>query len=198
MTSRLAWLAIGVMLWPRSAEAHLVSTGLGPLYDGISHVLVSPDDLLPVLALGLLAGLNGAAAGRRALFALPAAWLIGGSAGVILDSAWLPASIAAASCLVLGLLSALDRRLSPALVTALAISVGLLHGFLNGVAIGEDQREALGLIGIASATFVLVALTAAPVTCIRVAWARVACRVAGSWIAAVGLLMVGWSIRSAG
>jgi hydrogenase/urease accessory protein HupE len=54
--------------WPVPAEAHLVTTGLGPVYDGISHVLLSPDDLLPVLVLGLLAGLNGPVAGRRALF----------------------------------------------------------------------------------------------------------------------------------
>jgi len=34
-----------------AAEAHLVTTGLGPIYDGISHVLMSPDDLVPILAM---------------------------------------------------------------------------------------------------------------------------------------------------
>jgi hydrogenase/urease accessory protein HupE len=42
----------------RTAQAHLVTTGLGPVYDGISHFLLSPDDLIPVLALALLAGLR--------------------------------------------------------------------------------------------------------------------------------------------
>ena len=58
-------LAIGgavfaaAVLWPSPAEAHLVTTGLGPVYDGISHVLMSPDDLVPILAMALLFGLNG-------------------------------------------------------------------------------------------------------------------------------------------
>ena len=33
------------------AEAHLVTTGLGPVYDGIAHVLLTPEDLVPVVAL---------------------------------------------------------------------------------------------------------------------------------------------------
>ena len=71
------------VLWPAPAEAHLVTTGLGPIYDGISHVLMSPDDLVPILAMAFLAGLNGPAAGRRTLFALTAAWLVGGVGGVL-------------------------------------------------------------------------------------------------------------------
>jgi hypothetical protein len=43
--------------------------------------------------------------------------------------------------------------------------------------------------------FVLVALTAALVVQLRAHWARIAVRVAGSWIAASGLLMLGWAVR---
>jgi hypothetical protein len=43
--------------------------------------------------------------------------------------------------------------------------------------------------------FVLVALGAALVVSLRAAWARIAVRAAGSWMAAVGLLMVGWALR---
>jgi hypothetical protein len=32
----------------------------------------------------------------------------------------------------------------------------------------------------------------------RVRWVRVAVRVAGSWIAAIGLLMLGWAMRVPG
>ena len=48
-----------LLLWPWHAEAHLVTTGLGPVYDGIGHLLVTPEDLLPVLALALCARLAG-------------------------------------------------------------------------------------------------------------------------------------------
>ena len=52
---------------PSVAEAHLVNTGLGPVFDGIGHVLVSPEDLIPVIAISLLAGLRGTAWGRKQL-----------------------------------------------------------------------------------------------------------------------------------
>jgi hydrogenase/urease accessory protein HupE len=66
--------AIAVLCWPSSAAAHLVSTGMGPVYDGIGHPLLTPEDLVAVLALALSAGLRGAAAGRRTMFLMPLAW----------------------------------------------------------------------------------------------------------------------------
>ena len=33
---------------------------MGPIYDGLMHFLMSPEDLVPALALALLAGLRGA------------------------------------------------------------------------------------------------------------------------------------------
>ena len=73
---------LGLALWPSGAEAHLVTTGLGPVYDGLLHFALTPEDLVPALALALLAGLRGATHGRRALFVLPAAWLGGGVLGL--------------------------------------------------------------------------------------------------------------------
>jgi urease accessory protein len=189
-------VAATVVSWPAAAEAHLVTTGLGPVYDGISHVLLSPDDLLPVLVMGLLAGLNGPKAGRRVLFTLTLAWLTGGLAGFVAGPPSVPVGVTAMSFLALGGLTAADRRLPPSVVTAIALVVGLLHGWLNGAAIAEAQRQPLGLVGIASAIFVLVALTGAFTVSLRAAWARVAVRVAGSWVAAIGLLMLGWSLRT--
>ena len=57
------------------------------------------------------------------------------------------------------------------------------------------QREVLGLAGIAITTFVIIALVAALAVSLRSATARIVLRVAGSWIAAIGLLMLGWSLR---
>lgn len=177
------------------ASAHLVSTGLGPVYDGISHLLVSFDDLLPALTLAFLAGLNGPAAGRRVLFVLPGVWLASGFAGHSLHLAPLPSAVAALSLLVVGLLTALDRRLPPAAVAALAAAIGAAHGWSNGAALALDGREARALLGIGAALFVLVALTAAIVCRLERPWARVVVRVAGSWAAAIGLLMLGWAMR---
>ena len=196
--SRVCVVAVGAAacgLLPRPAEAHLVTTGLGPVYDGISHVLMSPDDLVPILAMSLLAGLNGPRAGRRTLFALTSAWLAGGIAGFVVGHTPMPGTVAAASFLALGGLTAAGRRLSPGVVTAVAVLVGCVHGWSNGAGIAEAQREAASLVGIAGITFVIVALVSAFVVSLRAAWARIAVRVAGSWIAAIGLLMLGWSLR---
>jgi hydrogenase/urease accessory protein HupE len=187
--------AFATALLPAPAEAHLVTTGLGPIYDGISHVLLSPEDLVPVLAMALLAGLNGPTAGRRTLVALTGAWLLGGTAGYLTGSSGLPGAVAAASFLVLGALTAADRRLSSSIVTALAAAVGFLHGWLNGTGLAEGQRDALALVGIAGAVFVLVTIAAAFVVSLQATWARIAVRVAGSWVAATGLLMLGWWLR---
>lgn len=190
------WIALAATLASASpASAHLVTTGLGPVYDGISHLLVSFDDLLPVFALAMLAGLNGPVAGRRLLFVLPGAWLLGGFVGHAARLSPLPGAVTALSLIIAGVLTAADRKLPPAMVTALAAAIGALHGFLNGAALARDGREARALLGIAAAVFVLVALVAALVTRLNRPWTRIVVRVAGSWIAAIGLLMAGWALR---
>lgn len=186
---------VALLLQSSPAEAHLVTTGLGPLYDGMSHFLVSFEDLLPVVAMALLAGLNGAEAGRRALFMLPAAWLVGGLGGFLAAAGPAAAWITAFSALVLGLLLAADRKLPANVVSALAVALGVLHGWLNGAGIAAANREGLALIGIGGVVFVVVALLAALAASVHAQAARIAVRVAGSWIAAAGLLMLGWLLR---
>ena len=50
---------------------------MGPIYDGLMHFLMSPEDLVPVLALALLSGLRGASmdAGRCLCFPLRGCWV---------------------------------------------------------------------------------------------------------------------------
>jgi urease accessory protein len=148
--------------------------------------------------MALLAGLNGRTAGRWTLFVLPLAWTVGGLAGYWLHGPVLRGTPAVATFLVLGILIASGRQLPLALVEILAAALGLLHGWLNGAAIAAVGREAFGLAGIAAVTFVLVALVAAFVVSLRKPWMRIAVRVAGSWVAATGLLMLGWSLSGRG
>ncbi len=199
MTRRTIGITAAFLLMlPGAASAHLVTTGLGPFYDGISHLLLSPDDLVPVLALALLAGVNGPAAGRRMLFALSAAWLCGGLLGAHFGGPLLPSGAVSASFLVVGLLIAWGRTLSPTGVAALAVTVGLAHGWLNGVGIAESHRDLLALAGMVSTEFVIAAIVAGIAVAFASGPARIAARVAGSWIAAIGVLMLGWSLRLAG
>jgi len=185
---------VALFLLPEEARAHLVTTGLGPVYDGISHFALTPEDLLPVLALALLAGLSGPRYGRVALFALPVAWLAGGLLGLSRSSELLMPALTALTLLALGALVALDRKLPLGLVAGLAAALGLFHGYLNGTA----KLGALGLCGVAATLFVLVALVAAFVISLRAPWSRIAVRVAGSWLVAISMLMLGWRFRAGG
>jgi urease accessory protein len=181
------------LLKPTDAAAHLVTTGMGPVYDGIGHLLLTPEDLVPAVAMALYAGLRGRAPGRRALFFFPLAWLIGGFIGLAADT--MPVfPVSAFSFLLVGILIAADLRLPDNAFTVLAVAVGIMHGFFNGIAL-KAGPAGLGLLGIMSALFVLVALVSAFVVSLKPPWARIVVRVAGSWVAAMGLLMIGWFFR---
>ena len=188
-----ALLLIG--MGPARVEAHLNSTGMGPVYDGLLHFLLSPEDLIAVLALALFAGLRGAAYGRRALFVLPSAWLLGGLVGLAYTSTG-SSVLTALSFLLLGGLVAADAGLSLRAATLIAAVLGLLHGYLNGAGMGQLGVGAVALLGIVFMVFVVVALCAAFVIRLRWPWTRIAVRVVGSWIAASGLLVLGWNLHS--
>ena len=190
-----AFVVFALMMFALPGEAHLNSTGMGPFYDGLMHFLMSPEDIVPVLALALLAGLRGASYGRRALFTLPVAWLLGGLAGLSAMTANPHPFVAAAWFLLLGGLLAADAKVSLRVTTALAALLGIYHGYLNGTGMGQFETAAVALLGLVFAVFVLIALAAAFVVRLRAQWARIAVRVAGSWIAASGLLMLGWAVR---
>lgn len=189
---QLLWFAAAWLCFVPSAQAHLMNTGFGPFYDGLAHLFVSPEDLLPVIALALLAGLRGPESGRAVLFILPLAWLAGGF--VPLPATWPMAT--AFVTIVFGVLVASDRPLPVWAVIGCASVLGLLHGNLNATELGRQQSNGLGIAGVAVSLFVVVSLLAGQVASVRSASARIAVRVAGSWIAASGLFMLGWSVRA--
>lgn len=192
----LAGVATVICLSCRTAEAHLVTTGLGPVYDGVAHLAFSPADMALLVVLTLLAGMRGARSGRWLLALLPAAWLLGGLAGLRFP---INASLGWAtglSFLLAGGLVAADRNLPLPLVAALAAIIGGFHGFLTGAALAEASAAGLELTGELVALTVVVTLVAGLVVSLKAFWMRVAVRVMGSWIAATGLLMIGWSLRA--
>ena len=67
--ARLAAPLIPVVETPSAAHAHLTNTGLGPFYDGLAHPFPTADEVLPVLARSLFAGLRGTRFGQTVLVA---------------------------------------------------------------------------------------------------------------------------------
>ena len=59
----------------------------------------------------------------------------------------------------------------------------------------KTNAGVLGLIGIMVTLFVLVALVSAFTVSLKKPWTKIVVRVAGSWVAAMGMLMFGWLFR---
>jgi urease accessory protein len=199
-------LALALLLAPTTAHAHLVQTGFGEFYDGMGHLLMTLPDLFVVLAMAILAGSSGGPAARRALVALPLAWLaaalVGRFVAVDIVSPWATTILFG----VFGAMVAVDAKPAPALVLGASVLAGAVHGWSNGAGIGDTlgAEEAvatsgvLALLGITAAVFVIVTLVSALVVPLRSYTARIVVRVAGSWLAAIAMLMAGWLVRTRG
>ena len=101
------------------AQAHLVVTGMGPIYDGVTHFALSPEDSLPVVALAFYTGLRGPRQSRALFAALPLAWFAGGLmmwlTGHQIPATVLPSATALMLMVIGGLLAAnldFDSRVS--------------------------------------------------------------------------------------
>ena len=197
--ARTTRVVLSLLLMATSvAHAHLVSTGLGPFYDGGLHLALSPEDLLLILAGALLAGLQGKQAGRWVLATLPLAWFLGGLMARYLVPLPVMTGLTVVSFLVLGVLVAINLDLPVWSVSTLVGACGLLHGASNGDALLQTNQGLGTLLGIVSTVFVFTLLVTAAVASLRPTWTRIAARVAGSWVAAVGMLMLGWLYRAGG
>jgi hypothetical protein len=186
-------LALTLTLAPGAARAHLVETGLGPLYDGAAHLAVSPEQYVPLLGAALYAGLGGKASARLAILLLPAAWFIGNVQGGLSGApnlavpTWL-------FLLMAGGLVAADLHLPGRGSAACVAAMGFALGYSNGLATAQFPQPARAALGATAAIFVAASLVAAAASAAS-GWKKIAVRVVGSWIAASGLLALGWALR---
>ena len=184
-------------LTARPVQAHLMETGFGGYYDGLAHLLLTPSDLLLVVALAVLAGQNGSRCSRWLLLTLIATWLVGGLVGLQFDSEPQLPWLLTLSFTLVGVLVALQVRAGVVGLSLLAGLLGLLHGIINGSAMNHGGGGSLALLGSVCGVAVIGAIIAGQTTVLQTSWQRIALRVMGSWIAASGLLMLGWLSRSA-
>lgn len=181
------------------AHAHSSAKGVGDLFAGVLHALSSLEHLLPFAALGLLAGQQGERS-ESALLAFCLALMAGAGAAL-----WMPVPSWVSlfnlfSAVVLGGLVAAAWRLPTAILYLVAIVFGLSHGLVNGAAmIGGGINPYLyipgvGLAGLAVTAYGLIAVDY--VLRHKVGWMQIAVRVAGSWVAAIGILVLAFSART--
>lgn len=176
-----AFAVAALLAAPSPALAHLASTGLGPLYDGAWHLLLTPGQLVPLGIAALSAGRRGPAAARWSFLLLPPVWL----------AAWCTAAVLSwaggVAMLVAGVLLATDRPRHPVAAVAAALAVGALAG-----AAYDAPTAPANALGTLALLLIVLALAASVSLPLRRWPAALALRVAGSWSAALGLLLIGW------
>lgn len=190
---RRAALLLGCVVNPVPAHAHLVSSRFGDFYAGLLHPVTAFENMLPWLALGLLAGLQGGRPVRWLLVVFPLAAFIGALLAPLVPGIAGLAPFNLASFVALGALVALARPLAPALLLGLGALFGLSHGYDNGLALSKGGSIVLFASGVMTAGYLTIVLTTATTLAIASerAWARIAVRAVGSWIAALGIMMLG-------
>jgi hypothetical protein len=198
-SSRLFSASAGMLalLASTAAEAHLLITGMGPIYDGVAHFALSPEDFLPVVALAFFAGLRGPCCARVLSWTIPLAWIMGGILAMMTFTApdiTLSATTAALFLLIGGLLAA-NPPLSVMACAGLGALLGIVRGMVDLANAQEGASGGLMLLGIAGTTFVTFAIATSVTLALKRLWLTVAARVCGSWLAALGLLLAGWILR---
>ena len=186
----IAGASLLALAWPAAAGAHPMA-GVGDFYAGMLHPLTTVDHVLPLAALGLLAGQQPRAATLRVIGAVPAA-LAGGAVLALLLPAPLDLSaVTAGSMVALGLLVALSAAL-PVVVAVLAAALpAAAIGWANTAELGGQAAAARFVPGVALAGLLVVIYGAGCVRGLRAPWMRMGFRVLGSWIAALGVITLG-------
>jgi len=191
MTKRI-WMtpiaALAGVAVPGAAHAHLVDARFGDFYAGLIHPLTSLEHVFPIVAIGLLAGQQGPRSARVVLGCCTLGLLLGVVLGQQATGSVWPAYVNAASFIVLGGLVALARRLPAWLLGAAAAVFGLTHGYANGSAMRPEMLVVNFDAGVVCAGIAVVSLGAGVVLSLTRPWSKVAVRVVGSWIAAIGLM----------
>lgn len=194
-------VALGLALAAEAACAHVASTQAGAFHAGLLHPLTAPEHVLPMLALGLLAGQHGLNEGQGVLLAFVAALAAGavlalnqpGSDGILL--------LNLGSLVLIGGLVAAAWRLQTALLYALALGFGMTHGYSNGAALPPNLSPPIYILGLVAAALLAMGYGLAvsdALLRLKPNWPRVAVRVAGSWVAAVGILALGMGGKTLG
>jgi hypothetical protein len=188
----LVQIAILLML-PTTAVAHDAFGDLGPFYGSMLHPLADP------LQAAVLMGTAAFLAGRPLSVvrgAIPIFILCAGAAAIVLFAGKIetpPSLLTGAVALMAGLAATLPQTLTPqAAVYALVATTGVLTGLAPGA---PDEGLALQpLLGTFFGVAALMLLAWSTLEAAARRFTPLVPRVVGSWVAAVGILVVAFSV----
>ena len=187
------------------AHAHLIGTRFGDFYAGAFHPITDLNDVLLWLALGLLAGSLQGERSRWLVLLFPlglaCGFVLSTSAGISFGGDATNATLISA----LGLALAAGARIPAPLLGIVGFSLGVTRGIANAAAVETATNLTLFGAGLACAGYATITLVMALVMFFRraevgetTAWRGIALRALGGWIAAVGLMMIGFTYAGSG
>jgi len=158
------------------------------------HPLTGFEDVLPWFALAILAAFQGPQRARWLLVAFPLGLLAGGGLWMAMPKiAYVPV-VGAALIAVTGLAVATAVVLPLPVLTALGGLVGLVHGYQNAQAMTGLTDQLLFVSGVVATGYLCITLVSAVALAFlrgSGGWRAVALRAGGSWVAAVGIMVLG-------
>lgn len=183
---------------PASAQAHTTLKGMNDFWNGAFHPLLTPAHALLLLGLGLWLGQQ---------VPLRLGWPVRGflvfaAVGLALTTAGflpgVPSAVLAALALGVGALVALEKPLPVLARSVVFAAAALAVGLDSGVETGGAVKVAMTLLGTWTALTVgllNLAFYASMATETRRKWLHIGLRVVGSWIVAITVLILAFSLR---
>lgn len=192
--SRIAVAGAYIAAFPTVVAAHPLK-GVGDFYAGMLHPLTSLEFVLPLIALALLAGQQRRMAAIIALGTFPVSVVAGAAFSVGFQNSFSSLRGAAewfgpALMSVAGLCVALALQGRAIAVAALFSIFGFILGSTQGVEITSGMSAPQFILGAGCMSLIIIAYGIGLVRRLRRPWTHIAVRVAGSWIAAAGLMVL--------
>jgi urease accessory protein len=195
MPAARAGVAVCLLFAAGSAYAHSAAPGAGDFYAGALHALTALEHVLPFVALGILAGQRGRKA-EPVLLVFCLALVAGATVALWTHPLPYVGLLNIFSAILFGALVATAWSLPMASCYVIAAVFGLSHGFANGAGMIEQTKPYLFIPGVALAGLAVTAYGLIVTDYLlrrKASWVHIAVRVAGSWIAAIGILVLATS-----
>jgi len=168
--------------------AHTPTPGLGDFWNGLFHPCVDPEQGFALLALAIASAREAEALARRTAIAGAAAL---GAAAVL--HLWLPVkapSVPGLALLLAGLLLVRPPQRMTAWLPPLALLVGLSLGHSIGTEIPSRDDGFIFVLGFGLGCVTIINYTMLGWARFHRGWMVVASRILGSWLVAIGMMLV--------
>lgn len=187
--------ALLLLLVPGQVQAHAALAGGNNFYAGLLHPISAFEYVVPLLALGLLAGQQEEQLRVLVPFVCTAAVVVGTTL-----LRWLPnlpwvGHAVAAMALLMGIVVAAAWKPPKLWPLAFGVALGLGLGYLHGLEMAPGIRPHLFVGGVAVSIVLSLLYCSEIVHRLRRVWAQIGVRVVGSWVVAISALMLGLALR---